>query len=662
MEANVPPNDFACAMRKHWTANLGNVVSPALLDLWRVMAATFNEAIDASAGSHERRALWRVLQPPTGSGKTQGTRVYCAVTAMKNREREPRDKVGSLIVSREIAEADKLAEEINLTTAGLLGLPPSEAPRVALARHSENAKTVTVEEMRSADVLIITHAAYVRALDMLKHSDGERWETLSTWEHGPRRLTVVDETITNIVESYQLDLETLKKVVAMIPEDVRETFPQQMEALDKMLEVLRMIRQRASAATSPSDAVLWNREQNFPGAAPEAVFSGCDMSSLRSALAGVDGQIEQRVAGAEGLTERRSIAPMIDHTLKSVEAAYSRFAWYARRGADDTLNASRLLLPADFPAPVVLDATASQDVLWSLLGDRVTRPIIPPRVRNYGNVTLHVARVSGGIGKTAMAANGRERIARVVAHFNERFIGQRRKVLMVLHKAVEHLAVGHEITFGDLRVAHWGAIDGKNEWGDCDTAVIVGLSYRERIWANNLLMALKGVQTTEWLRTNGELRQDMERRQLTVSLVQAINRIHCRRVTDERGNCPPSEVFACLPSGVEGDVLLKGIVGEMPGIQVREWDFNLDGPAVKVRRGSSHEALIRLMTGLPPGEVTLKRIASEFNLTQNGAKTLAATLRDAASPLSKRLAEIGVSWVSTGVGRGARSFLLKRAV
>jgi hypothetical protein len=68
------------------------------------------------------------------------------------------------------------------------------------------------------------------------------------------------------------------------------------------------------------------------------------------------------------------------------------------------------------------------------------------------------------------------------------------------------------------------------------------------------------------------------------------------------------------------------------------------------------------MSALPPGEVTLKRIAQEFGLRPDTMKKLATVLRDATSPLTKRLAELGVSYAVSGAGRKATSFLLKRPV
>ena len=46
------------------------------------MAATFNRAATNNAAGNTK---WRVLEPPTGTGKTQGLCVYAALTIAKNR-------------------------------------------------------------------------------------------------------------------------------------------------------------------------------------------------------------------------------------------------------------------------------------------------------------------------------------------------------------------------------------------------------------------------------------------------------------------------------------------------------------------------------------------------------------------------------------------------
>jgi hypothetical protein len=67
---------------------------------------------------------WRILQPPTGTGKTQGTCVYAAMQAGQNRETEGVLKpVGILIVTRLKEDANG----IQATTNNPMKRPPTEA-------------------------------------------------------------------------------------------------------------------------------------------------------------------------------------------------------------------------------------------------------------------------------------------------------------------------------------------------------------------------------------------------------------------------------------------------------------------------------------------------------------------------------------------------------
>ncbi len=706
MDASLRPDDFARAMQAHWTNNLGNVSSPALMSLWEMMGDTFNKAIEANPSTvnpfqtNNEEGKWLVLSPATGSGKTQGVRLYSAMQAVANLTRPSEDKVGVLVVAREIEQADELAKDVQASFGEIM--PPRTSnnkktlepqggimhnPAVALARHSQNASTVSLEDMRRADVLVVTHAAYVQALDKLSQDIQDRWSSLIEWEHGQRRLVVVDETVSNLVESYRLELDYLSRTVGEIGQDVKDRFPGQTKLLEGVLAVLRTVRAKTKAeakvveddegnevevVTNRSDLAVWNadrqREPKIDRVWSEAIKS-CDLSDFRKAVK----EDRKKAEGWNwrhegGLAQHRLRSEAINNDLKSVQAICSRWAWYARSGKYDTINSSRLVLPEPFPLNVVcLDATAGQEVLWKLLGkERVVRPRPPEGVRSYANVTLNVARVSGGgLGKEKMAEKGKARLARLIEHLNQRFEGQTdKKVFLVVHKAIEHLAKDHLLSFGKLSVAHWGSLDGKNDWSDHDTAVLFGLSYRSRVWANNLYQAINGRQDTEWLQTNNDLRNEMEVKQLTAAIVQAINRIRCRRVTDDKGNCPESEVFIVLRKGSEGDAILQGIKDEMPGVVVKDdWSFQLDGERATIRKGSSHEGLITLMENAPAyGEWSMSSIEREFSLTRKGAEKLRATLNDPSSPLSRRLTELGVTYVPQGYGRGFRASLVKRPV
>jgi hypothetical protein len=701
------PYTFADRMRTHWTTSkpvgLGNVPSAALSRLWVTMGETFNKAIAGNPSTvnpfrdvGELEAKWHVLSPPCGAGKTQGLRVYAAMLAKANLTLPTDQKVGTLIVVREIETADDLAHQINETFArsvnreiggrsskeenGALEVHhPINSP--ALARHSKARSTA--EEIRAAQTLVITQAAYVQALDRLTEDVCDRWSTLIEWEHGQRRFVCVDESLSNLVEDYQLTLDGLRSTVGNIPSDIVDHHPGQIKLLNGAVEVLRWVRSLAKGlkATDPdededgmstpntSDRAVWDATtQRDPEAAAKWTEASkfADMSGLRRAVSAHRKRGEAKVIERNGnLSAYRLESSVMDMTLKSVQAICSRHAWYSRKGKFDTLNSSRLLLPDPFPVHVcALDATAGQEVTWELLDkERVHQPETPKDARSYSNVTLHVSRVKGGLGKTRMAVKGKARLARVIEHLNSTFAGQKdRKVFLACHMDVEHHAKGHVLSFGNLSTAHWNAIDGKNLWADHSVAVIVGLPYRSRICANNLYQAINGKQDTAWLQSNAAVRARLEVKQLTTAICQAINRVHCRATVDDKGNCKPTDVYLFLKEGDEGHAILVGLREEMPGVVVEGWDFDLDGPRATIRRGSSHDALITFAENAPAeGKWHMGWIERELGLTPSASKDLRKVLNDRSSPLAKALADLGARYVSDGAGRGARSFLVKVA-
>lgn len=636
----VSPEEFAVAMTDRWHS-LGNTSSHKLHHLWKVIAATFARAVHADGSDGTK---WRVLEPPTGTGKTQGLCVYCALTIDKNR-RSPQP-LGILVVTRTIAQAEEIAATIKELVSD-----PSNADTVR-ASHSE--ARLTPFAMRAADVLVITHEAYTRALEGLSKDQQSRWEDFTTWEHGPRRLTIIDEALSGIVEENQIKADDIRIVLGFMGPSLRRQFPTQIAALERVREVLDSI---SSFDADRAARIVWREGYKGTLKFPDAY----DMGPLREAMATL--RYDNLALHKDSLYDRQRIAAKVDRTLKDCQAITARWAYYYRKGRDDTFNSSQLLIPRGLPGPVILDATASQNFLWKLLGSRAEIAPIPSGTRTYANVTIHVARGSG-LGKTKMSEKGKVRIPRLLANLEKRLTPDR-QVLLCLHKWIEHTALSYTPRFGTYSVAHWGAIDGKNDWNDHDTVVIFGLPYRDTTWATNMFFALQGLQDNRWLEQPSwgaydDVRQEMQRRQVTVSVIQAVNRVRCRRVIDQEGNCPSTDVFIVLPRGADGDAILEHLKEEMPNVSVVPWDFEMDGPSERIRRGSSHEALVALMANRQPGETSMSFVKSELGLTDRATKDLRMVLRDEDHDLTKALAHLGVRYMTTGKGRGARSYLLKR--
>src|SRR4051794_32210088 len=96
--ALVSPQDFTDHMDFHWSQRLQLITSPALRALWGIMASTFRTSIINSINGVVD-APWSILQPPTGSGKTQGACVFAAMQASANAQGSL-EPVGVLIVTR----------------------------------------------------------------------------------------------------------------------------------------------------------------------------------------------------------------------------------------------------------------------------------------------------------------------------------------------------------------------------------------------------------------------------------------------------------------------------------------------------------------------------------------------------------------------------------
>ena len=152
----------------------------------------------------------------------------------------------------------------------------------------------------------------------------------------------------------------------------------------------------------------------------------------------------------------------------------------------------------------------------------------------------------------------------------------------------------------------------------------------------------------------------MEQRHLSVSIIQAINRVCCRRVIDAQGRCPTADIYVVLPADWKGDAILQDIRADMPYIREVAWDFQMDGPKVrKARAGTSHAALIKLMATRLPGETAMSHVQRELGLDTSKLKKLKAALSKPDHHTTVALREIGVRYVVRGAGCGSKSFLIK---
>lgn len=600
--------------------------------------------VEAASGV---QSPWRILQPPTGTGKTQGTCVYAAMQAEVNRNAEGAMRpVGILIGTRLKEDADNIRDTIN-TLAGRW---------VAVVHHSGS--YATPDQLHESDVVIITHAAFNNAKRDTKSLDWKSWDRLVSWRGGDRLLTIIDEALANVVDESSATIENLEFVIGLIPSEVRSAFPEQVALLEQVHRVLQDYVDPDDVECAMS--MIWEE-----GCAPAAP----DFTPLISAMGAL--HYDRIVYARSSTKDRIRLAERVAETITAVQSCLEQFAYYAKSGKWHSINSAALTVPLNAPGPVVLDATARANFLWNLFEEKHERPVVPGHARDYSSVRLHVARGTG-LGKNAMSERIKERLPRIKKGLEEA-IGPERSVFMCVHKDVEDVITRkpegakswvEKQNFRKCSVGHWGAVDGRNTWQDCDTAVILGLPYLPQTWATNMFCALQGAQDDKWLQSPEwkqfkNVRKEMEKRQMSVSVIQAINRICCRHVIDAEGHCPPADIFIVLPQDAMGDAVLDDIKADMPGIVVKPWDFSLDPAKEKrPRAGSSHVRLIEYMRNATAGAVSLSIIQHALQLSS--VKKLRETLNNGEHPTTQALMEMGVSYIP-GVGRGSKSFLVKAA-
>ena len=205
-------------------------------------------------------------------------------------------------------------------------------------------------------------------------------------------------------------------------------------------------------------------------------------------------------------------------------------------------------------------------------------------------------------------------------------------------------------------MAHWGAIDGKNEWQDYDAVALYGLPYLDRIQPEASLIAIKqwgGGKVTD----TAEYQRDIDRLywgHIAVKVVQAINRVRCRRIIDRQGNCSVTDVYLLLPPKAQAANITKQIAKAMPHIKGRMWHSPV--AKKKLRRSSYEEPLLSYLRILGRGEHLAKDVRNHLTIPQRAFEKLITKIKGETSILYHDLANLGCRYISQGAGRGARSY------
>jgi hypothetical protein len=643
----VSVNAFVPAMAAHWT-RLGNVVSPQLESIWTRICTTLNQQIIQHGTVEGDR--WRVVPAELGSGKTESLKMYCSMLPAATHDPFDEPHPGVLIISRLKKQADEIAADIN-KMAGV---------DVAVAFHGDN--KLPLDTLKTRSVLVITHAAYEHGLEAIAREKAEhlaKWKHLHEWGLNGRKLIVIDEAL-DLIREERASLNNLRHLRAVIPDDMMLRHRDAVKALDAIIAAL--------AAFADKNQREWRARpvKELPQHVQFAALWDDLKSNNRwpAAISFGDPDVPGSVAKGKARFFRQ-----LRLTLSGAQALLDRWHWYFCKMGDHTLSTALFLLPDEgISGAVILDATAERNHLYKLFGERFDIVTVPS-ARTYRNVH-HRYVYAQRTGKEKVIEHADEIVTEMIENLKAHYGPENtphRTVLFISHKDVKSSVMkwATEAGFEEVAFGHWNALDGRNDWALFNTVVVLSQPYRDPATPANIYQAVFGPQSSAWL-NDSKLRkrhgfedvlEALETSHLVVSNAQGINRVRCRRVINEQGDCKQTDVFTRLPKRRGGDII-AGLTLAMPGIKQREWR-EYKSVTKSTLKPSFDEALVAYAENLKPGYTKATIACTVLAISPRQWDRLVSDMKNAESGLALRLAAHGVSYVVERTGRTQTAYLYK---
>ena len=97
----------------------------------------------------------------------------------------------------------------------------------------------------------------------------------------------------------------------------------------------------------------------------------------------------------------------------------------------------------------------------------------------------------------------------------------------------------------------------------------------------------------------------------------------------------------------------------MPLVRLHEWEFIWNDIVTNDNRTNFKEAIIRLMENANSGKYTFSWFQEWIFISRRQWSRIMRDIRDEHSLFAKKMMDAGVSYVSNGKGRGAKSYFEK---
>lgn len=527
-EANITAEDIASSnsFKTRWETILGGVANPMLEDNWKQNFSAFRQVIERN---NQGKSPIKIICPSsTGTGKSQQIVQQSINLHGANTK--------TLIVVLRTEDADILANQIqSMTSSEYVGV------------YHTNDLTTDVRKDKDAQCLIITHSMF------LKHENIV----------ADRNFIVIDEAI-NAVNHLSIKQKEIKLMLNAYKKfNVANDYVQMIESLS---EYMKMVNRSLSN----------NRHQQLQG-------DDGDGSNLKlppatkemyDAVSNPDFDYMKLASGFVGTKiQNKAITVTLTGILDNLPTLFDNWCYVATDMDNICLNTATEIIPNK--SVVIMDATATVNSLYKLYSRYKQNLTVLPKVecRNYSNVNLYT---------TKHCNTGRSSILNE-PKFLESFVDTIKenttdddKALVVTFKEMEAKLQSY-FNEDTIKVDHWGNLTGTNKYDDCNKIFIFGLNHKpRRVHINNHTLAKGSSRSFLDNLDNQQELYEIETSDLTSEVVQAINRIRCRKPVDDKGGCEPCDVYLTLPTDKNKAYMMLGhIKNEMPNINQQEFSLTV---------------------------------------------------------------------------------------
>jgi hypothetical protein len=649
---NIPEIDkklFLQQLSKCWE-EFGNVLSPDLVGEWSNLYDLLNDSMN----DNESRKIYS-FNATMGLGKSLAAQVACAVLALKNWSRDPFDEsasnTGALLVVERQKTAEEAAEMINKLyndLGGQWGAP-------AIAKHSGN--DVSFAEIQEHPVLVICHSSYTNSLQRFSDGRSDKFVSFSRWNHGIRKLCIIDESI-NPIQEYVLvpqDVYTIMGwfTAARLTGPMKLHYPKEYRLLKDIAELLEELEveelNKAETTDLFHDLLKTTGEVRL-----QHLYDGLGMSDIEWDL------LIDRKQNAQVRSNRMK---MVLQFFRAIDQLLYEWSFYFREGRSGSARSAQWIIPDEVGSLVILDGTADQDLIYDLFnGDLEKRTA--KKIRRFDNVNLHIRRERVGLGKQSTMTEGKKR-AIMVYDWAKANLPNSKKVLVCGHKDIEkHFLYLHKTDpyFEEFHVAHWGAATGSNQWKECDTVIVVSLPYRDHAWAASSLTTRMGLEAgMSSLRdeSKASLAKKLANSKTAVDVLQLLFRSRIRKVVDRDGGCEPADLYLMVSNDYRGEDIINRVTAEMPGVNLKPWKFRgysiTAEQADKRLENSSENAIQVWLEGLPIGRTPAKGLWEDEVISRKKFKDhWKPRLSDPKDSLHLMMKELGIRMSVRGSGNTQR--------